>query len=83
MIKNSREELLAKQEMLSYPHPVVSFISSAGYLPSEPIEIRLLDDKEKQLAKLAFMPCPVNRKFKDGKAKISFRCLILSPLFTQ
>lgn len=76
-ITMTKEQVLAQQKELAFHQPLLMTLSSAGYLPGERIEIRILDKYENKLSSVAFIPFPIRKKFKDGTAKISFECTSL------
>ena len=77
IVKVSRDQLLLQQKGLSYPFPVITSFSSAGYAPGERVEIHLLNHNQHELSKVAFIPSPLRKRSKDGVAKILFECISL------
>lgn len=76
-IPMTKEQLVIQQKDLAFPRPLVMTLSSAGYVPGERIEIRILDKYDNELSQVAFIPSPLRARFNGGKAKVSFECISL------
>ena len=67
--------MLNNQKQYGALNPIVDSFVCAGYLPGEKINLFLLNNKDKIIAKTSLVPSPLEKVFPDRKAKITMEYL--------
>ncbi|MGA8164357.1 MAG: hypothetical protein WB791_04940 [Waddliaceae bacterium] len=81
VIETNKDTMVSVQKILGQEFPVVTMVSSKGFIPGEKFNVSLLDKNNNLLGAITFIPYPLEKTSIDGKAKVIAEYSILQPSF--